>query len=98
MLGLKIFKLQMKLLKITRKHNEPFAIHPFLQKYTNLYRSGLFGFQTYLDNTKSTFIVPQSNTNSHKYSFYPRTIRDWNNLPLSLIEANEFVNLLSITV
>ena len=43
------------------------------------------------------FIVPQSNTNSHKYSFYPRTIRDWNNLPVSLVEAtnvNEFMNLL----
>ena len=35
------------------------------------------------------FIVPQSNTNSHKYSFYPRTIRDWNNLPISLIEARD---------
>ena len=44
------------------------------------------------------FIVPQSNTNSHKYSFYPRTIRNWNNLPITLIEAtsvNEFMNLLS---
>ena len=47
------------------------------------------------------FIVPQSNTNSHKYNFHPRTIRDWNSLPISLIEArdvNEFVNLFSITV
>ena len=33
------------------------------------------------------YIVPQSNTNGHKYSFYPRTIRDWNILPVSLIES-----------
>ena len=44
------------------------------------------------------YIVPQSNTNSHKYSFYPRTIRDWNNLPVSFIESaniDDFINLLS---
>ena len=33
------------------------------------------------------FILPQANLNSFKYSFYPRTIRDWNNLPVDLIES-----------
>ena len=27
------------------------------------------------------FIIPQSNVNSHKYSFFPSTLRLWNNLP-----------------
>ena len=45
-----------------------------------------------------TFILPQATLNSFKYSFYPRTIRDWNNLPLYLIESRnleEFTYLLN---
>ena len=33
------------------------------------------------------FITPQVNTNSYKYSFFPRTIREWNGLPIKLIET-----------
>ena len=32
----------------------------------------------------------------YKYSFYPRTIKDWNNLPISIIESrdlDEFIHL-----
>ena len=45
------------------------------------------------------FILPhQASLNSFKYSFYPRTIRDWNNLPVDLIESRnleEFTYLLN---
>ena len=32
------------------------------------------------------FINPQASTNSYKYSFFPRTIREWNNLSNDTIE------------
>ena len=32
------------------------------------------------------FITPQTNTDNYKYSFFPRTICEWNNLPTSIIE------------
>jgi len=37
--------------------------------------------------------------NSYKNSFYPRTIKDWNNLPINIIEASdidEFTYLLNL--
>ena len=40
-----------------------------------------------------------STLNSYKYSFYPRTIKDWNNLPIDVIEArdlDEFTYLLNV--
>ena len=43
------------------------------------------------------FILPQVTLNVYKYSFYPRTIREWNNLPINTIESrdlNEFTYLL----
>ena len=45
------------------------------------------------------FILPQATLNTYKYSFYPRTIKDWNNLPINMIEArdlNEFTYLLNL--
>ena len=44
------------------------------------------------------FILPQATLNSFKYSFYPRTIGDWNNLPVDVIESRnleEFTYLLN---
>ena len=44
------------------------------------------------------FILPQVTLNTYKYSFYPRTIKDWNNLPISIIESrdlDEFIYLLN---
>ena len=32
------------------------------------------------------FITPQTNTDNYKYSFFPKTICEWNNLPTSVIE------------
>ena len=34
------------------------------------------------------FILPNSFTNAHQNSFYPKTLRDWNNLPSNIIELN----------
>ena len=35
------------------------------------------------------FILPQATLNTYKYSFYPRTIKGWNNLPINVIEAGD---------
>ena len=45
------------------------------------------------------FVLPQATLNSYKYSFYLRTIKDWNNLPINVIEArdlDEFTYLLNV--
>ena len=45
------------------------------------------------------FIIPGTNTNAYKYSYFPRTIREWNSLPDSTIEASsldQFLNKLTI--
>ena len=34
------------------------------------------------------FVIPFTRTNYYINSFYPRTIRDWNNLPISMIELD----------
>ena len=34
------------------------------------------------------FVLPQTTLNSYTHSFYPRTIKDWNNLPINVIEEN----------
>ena len=41
------------------------------------------------------FVIPSSNIQSHAYSFFPRTIRTWNNLPASLVHSNQVVVLRS---
>ena len=33
-------------------------------------------------------INPSVRTNIYKYSFYPRTINEWNNLPINIIESD----------
>ena len=42
------------------------------------------------------FILPHATLNTYKCSFYPRTIKEWNNLPINVIESrdiNEFTYL-----
>ena len=36
---------------------------------------------------KFSYKVPASKTNYHLFSFFPNTIRDWNSLPLNVVEA-----------
>jgi len=31
-------------------------------------------------------VIPASSCNYHLYSFYPRTVRDWNYLPQDLVQ------------
>ena len=40
------------------------------------------------------FILPQATLNTYKYSFYPRTIKDWNNLPINIIESSNLDNFI----
>ena len=40
-------------------------------------------------------IIPPSNTTAHMSSFLPSTVRDWNQLPLSIIESTNYNNFLS---
>ena len=44
------------------------------------------------------FIIPSNSTAAYQQSFYPRTIREWNNLPIVIIETTDiedFTNKLS---
>ena len=34
------------------------------------------------------FITPSVRTNFYKYSYFPKTVRDWNNLPIQTIESS----------
>ena len=34
-----------------------------------------------------SYKVPRSKTNYHLYSYFPRTIRDWNSLPEYVVQA-----------
>ena len=38
----------------------------------------------------SSYVLPNSCTYSYQQSFYPRSIKDWNNLPTYLIECDNF--------
>jgi len=45
------------------------------------------------------FILPQATLNIYKFSFYPRTVKDWNELTTNIIESrnlDEFINLLNL--
>ena len=41
------------------------------------------------------FILSQATLNMYKYSFYPRTMKEWNNLPLMLLNQETLMNLLT---
>ena len=41
---------------------------------------------------KYSYKVPPSKTNYHKFSFFPRTIKDWNTLPINTVEAPSLVS------
>ena len=41
------------------------------------------------------YVIPSSNSDSYKFSFFPSVIRAWNNLPISLIETNSLPHFIS---
>ena len=41
------------------------------------------------------YVIPSSNSDSYKFSFFPSVIRAWNNLPISLIETNSLQHFIS---
>ena len=43
---------------------------------------------TRLQTTQNKFKLITSTINSHKFSFFPRTIRDWNDLPSPMVDCN----------
>ena len=34
------------------------------------------------------YIIPSMRTNAYKYSYFPRTIKEWNSLPITIIESD----------
>ena len=42
-----------------------------------------------------TDIIPSAQTNTYQTSFYPRAIKDWNQLPTHIIECNNLQSFLS---
>ena len=50
-------------------------------------------------NHQSSFVHPSARTNVYKYSFYPKTIKHWNNLSSDMASAQspaEFLKLITI--
>lgn len=43
-------------------------------------------------NNPRKFVVPFSRTNTYKYSFFPRTIREWNRLPDDLVDTENGIS------
>ena len=41
------------------------------------------------NQTSLAFQIPSASKDVYKYSFFPQTIRDWNDLPESLISSSE---------
>ena len=73
----KIARLTM-LYKISNKHAE---VETTSLQHTGARRS------TRRDNTRN-YTVEHSRTDVRKYSFFPRTIREWNALPLEIVLAD----------
>ena len=47
------------------------------------------------NNHQYHYIIPSARTNAYQTSFYPRTIKDWNQLPTHIIESNNLQSFLS---
>ena len=64
--------------------------------YKSIYHHTALKIPTYFTRTQRStrqyhpfhFIIPIINCDYYKYSFYPRSIRDCNNLPIDIIESN----------
>ena len=41
------------------------------------------------------FIIPSNSTTAYQQSFYPKTIRDWNGLPIAAIETKDTQKLIN---
>ena len=60
-----------------------------------IYSSSVLKIPGYFSNTTYPtrhrhplhFEIPFIRTNHYKFSYYPRSIRDWNNLPIDTIES-----------
>ena len=47
------------------------------------------------NNHQYHYIILSAQTNAYQTSFYPRTIKDWNQLPTHIIECNNLQSFLS---
>jgi len=62
-----------------------YKIHYQLVAITMLLELKLLLMPTRTENALA-YVIPSSCCNYHMYSFYPRTVREWNNLPQDVVQ------------
>ncbi len=65
-----------------------------IDPYTYLHSTN---YQRTRNTHNQTYQTYYANTDSYKYSYFPRTIRDWNRLPQSILNSNTIDSLLHKT-
>lgn len=80
-------------LETRRKINRLLLLHKFLSGKIALNEANLVQPATTRKtrHTAEHALTPIfAKTNSYKYSFFPRTVSDWNDLPANVVNANNF--------
>ena len=82
--------LKWETLKKRRKDNRLILLHKGLKGTARMPTDDLFPKTRHGRNQHSlAFQIPSACKDVYKYSFFPQTIRDWNDLPESLISSSE---------
>ena len=77
-------------LKKRRKDNRLILLYKGLQGKARIPTNDLIPKTRRGKNQHSlAFQIPSASKDAYKYSFFPQTIRDWNDLPESLISSSE---------
>ena len=77
-------------IKKKRKDNRLFLLYKGLKGKARIYTVDLLPKTRRGRNRHSlAFQIPSASKDVYKYSFFPQTIRDWNDLPESLISSSE---------
>lgn len=80
-------------LETRRKINRLLLLHKFLSGKIAVNEANLVQPATTRKtrHTSEHALTPIfAKTNSYKYSFFPRTVSDWNDLPANVVNANNF--------
>ena len=83
-------ELKWETLQKRRKDNRPILLYKGLKGKARIPTDDLIPKNRCCRNQHSmAFQIPSASTNTYKFSFFPQTIRDWNDLPDSLISSAE---------
>ena len=83
-------QLKWKSLKKRRKDKRLILLYKGLKGKARIPTDDLIPKSRHCRNQHSlVFQIPSASKDVYKYSFFPRTVRDWNDLPESLISSSE---------